>query len=315
LKPASTALANLINSGNFCSFDCYQFQTTSGLNIYLTAADFDIIDPATSITYLRGSPGSGAPRVDSKTSQSRGHWKRGLDSDTWTVAIDAQVTDPFTGAYTYPDVAGTIPWLTACRAGFFENATATVLRAYYASPPAPWGSPAARTAVGTLIIFSGIVEKVDANQVTSVFSLADYKSLMTIEMPRNVYQSSCRHQLFDSGCTLSASSFAKSGTVLNGTTKSIIIANPGAPSGSGTYTLGRIVFTSGQNNGLQQTVGAWDGGWTFWLLYQFPFTPQVGDTFTVYPGCNKTLATCTAFNNAVNFGGEPFIPDPSVTLG
>ena len=35
----------------------------------------------------------------------------------------------------------------------------------------------------------------------------------------------------------------------------------------------------------------------------------VGDTIYLYPGCDRTLATCTAkFGNSANFGGFPFIP-------
>jgi hypothetical protein len=35
-----------------------------------------------------------------------------------------------------------------------------------------------------------------------------------------------------------------------------------------------------------------------------------GDTFTIYPGCNKLRTTCQAFGNDINFGGQPFIPPP-----
>ena len=34
-----------------------------------------------------------------------------------------------------------------------------------------------------------------------------------------------------------------------------------------------------------------------------------GDTFAVYPGCDKRLETCIGrFNNVINFRGEPYVP-------
>jgi len=36
---------------------------------------------------------------------------------------------------------------------------------------------------------------------------------------------------------------------------------------------------------------------------------QVGDTFTIAPGCDKNVTTCkNKFSNVVNFHGEPYLP-------
>jgi hypothetical protein len=43
--------------------------------------------------------------------------------------------------------------------------------------------------------------------------------------------------------------------------------------------------------------------------------PNTGDTFTAYPGCDKTQNTCTSkFNNLVNFGGFPYVPVPEAAI-
>jgi hypothetical protein len=40
-----------------------------------------------------------------------------------------------------------------------------------------------------------------------------------------------------------------------------------------------------------------------------------GDQFQLLPGCDRTLATCTSvFNNAVHFGGFPYIPTPETAV-
>jgi uncharacterized phage protein (TIGR02218 family) len=47
------------------------------------------------------------------------------------------------------------------------------------------------------------------------------------------------------------------------------------------------------------------------VIYPWPFAPQNGDQFTIYPGCDKTLDTCTnKFGNRPRFRGFKFIPIP-----
>ena len=312
--PSNPATTALIVSGAFYSVDLFTFTLTSGLVIRLTSADFDVIDDVGN-SYSCGSIGSGFPRIDSTGSKITSHFKRGLDSDSSTVVVMPTVQDPFSGALTYPDVAGSIPWLTACRIGLFDNADVRVARGYYAQPPLPSYTAASRTCVGTCPWVRGVVGSVDGNQTSTTFQIDDYKSLLTVNMPRNLYQSSCRHQLYDSGCTLAAASYSRTGAVAAGSTAANIVASVAAPPGSATFTLGRIVFTSGKNNSFTRSVANWDGISNFTLLSPFPYAPQVGDAFTAYAGCDKQLSTCTAFGNQLNFGGNPYIPPPEITLG
>ncbi len=314
MKTASAPLTALINSGSFLDVTLYTITTTSGLTIRLADADFDVWDVAGN-RYYSGAIGSGYPRIDTARSRATGHWKRGLDSDTWTVTIMPAVQDPMTGVLTYPDVAGGTPWLTACRIGIFDNASVLVTRAYFSAPPAAPFSEAGSTCVGTVIVFSGYVDSIDLTQTSSIFSVSDYKALLTITMPRNLYQPSCRNQLFDAGCGLSAGAYAGTGTAHAGCTPALIGATLPAPGGSGTWQLGRVKFTSGANAGFQRTISAWDGASTFSVTSPFPFPIALGDTFTIWPGCDKSLWTCKNFGNFVNFRGEPYIPVPEVSLG
>jgi uncharacterized phage protein (TIGR02218 family) len=49
------------------------------------------------------------------------------------------------------------------------------------------------------------------------------------------------------------------------------------------------------------------------LPLAFPYTPQVGDTFTLTAGCDHRKDTCkNKFNNLVNFRGEPFVPGQDI---
>jgi hypothetical protein len=56
-------------------------------------------------------------------------------------------------------------------------------------------------------------------------------------------------------------------------------------------------------------------GVSMFLIAPFPFTVAVGDTFTAFPGCDKSLQTCTnKFQNQLNFGGEDLIPKPETAV-
>lgn len=78
----------------------------------------------------------------------------------------------------------------------------------------------------------------------------------------------------------------------------------------GYYAFGLLTFTSGLNAGYSMDVRTSSVG-ALTLALPMARAIQVGDTYTVTPGCDRTAGTCNArFNNIVNFRGEPFIPGP-----
>jgi uncharacterized phage protein (TIGR02218 family) len=85
-------------------------------------------------------------------------------------------------------------------------------------------------------------------------------------------------------------------------------ATPTAAAASGWFNDGLITFTSGELSGQKAEVKDWDGT-TLALYLPLQFTPAPGDTFTIEPGCNKTLGDCRdKFNNVINRRAEDFIP-------
>jgi uncharacterized phage protein (TIGR02218 family) len=45
------------------------------------------------------------------------------------------------------------------------------------------------------------------------------------------------------------------------------------------------------------------------LAQAMPYAIQVGNSFQIVAGCDKTHQTCISkFNNIINFRGEPFVP-------
>ena len=128
------------------------------------------------------------------------------------------------------------------------------------------------------------------------------------------YGARCSADLGDSRCAIDLSSPTLRGS---GSASELHATSRFTASGidsyaDGWFTAGRLVWTSGANNGLAievktHRVGA--DGVTLELWQAMPETIAPGDAFTVTAGCDKSFSTCVArFNNAVNFRGFPHIP-------
>lgn len=305
-----TALSDLIFSGNFSDFDLYTISCANGDVIRFTSADF----PINATINLAGVQTTGfyatSPLVDQKESKVQAHWKIGLDTDTWTVVVMPRPIDLVTGAV-FPDQLGNLPWAQAAMGGFLDAADFQVDRAYFSTMPT-WPVPVSGAVpAGTWTVFAGVVAEVDPLDDAVVITANDYRSLLTTQMPLHFFGGGCRWTLFDAGCTLNAASFVTSTTARTGSTQTNIVTSGLTPpaGSSGTFQLGKVVFTSGNNSGFAATVTSWDGT-NLALMSPLPFAVTVGDAFNVYPGCRKTIADCVAFNNKINFGGQSFIPAP-----
>jgi hypothetical protein len=303
MKTAPTGLITLLGTGVFVFCDLYQFTLTTGQVLRYTTSDMDIV--------YAGSTYSSALFFDQLGTKASGHWKTGLDTDTWQVYVMPVGVDPVTGA-SFPIKIGNTSWLAAVAAGALAGATVDIHRAYWPSWPQPWSSPLAAFSdgSGTYVIvdyFAGRVAAVDCMRNQAVISINSWMDVFKIVMPRNYWQSNCRWTLFDAGCQLVQSNFNVPGTAQAGTTQSQIVT-AGLGLTSGYFALGQVTMTSGLNSGFRRMVKSFDGT-TMFLIAPFPFTVAPGDVFVAYPGCDKTLTTCTVkFGNAVNFGGEDLIP-------
>jgi uncharacterized phage protein (TIGR02218 family) len=85
----------------------------------------------------------------------------------------------------------------------------------------------------------------------------------------------------------------------------------GNTEGLAIFAQGTILFTSGVNEGVYRTIKGQSTAVAFGLdlVYPLETPPSAGDTFQIWPGCDKTSATCTArFDNLKAFRGYPFTP-------
>ena len=71
----------------------------------------------------------------------------------------------------------------------------------------------------------------------------------------------------------------------------------------------------GEYRWYSRTIAAFVSGATVTVKLAFLFPVAPGDQFELLPGCDRTTATCAnIFNNAVNFGGFPYIPTPETAV-
>ena len=136
------------------------------------------------------------------------------------------------------------------------------------------------------------------------------------------YSLSCRHTLGDTGCgvdlTLGNFSYSNTvGTVLDSRNE-FTISTPSGTHDDDWYAGGFCEFTSGLNNGVALDVRTYTmSSGRVLLTTDAPRTIQVGDAFTIYAGCNKSVDHCrdkflntTTSGVGLNIGATPYIPGP-----
>lgn len=84
---------------------------------------------------------------------------------------------------------------------------------------------------------------------------------------------------------------------------------------TGYFDLGYIVWLTGANAGTITAIRSYFTGGVISFYKPLANSPVTGDTFTIYPGCDKRMATCQyKFNNLINHGGMEFMPPPETTV-
>ena len=128
-----------------------------------------------------------------------------------------------------------------------------------------------------------------------------------------LYTAACSADLGDGRCRIDLSNptFRGAGAVILPEATAAFTASGLDSFEDGWFAAGKLIFTSGANNGLSVEVKNHRKGAAVRLtLWQaMPEQIEAGDTFVVTAGCDKRFDTCRArFNNAVNFRGFPHIP-------
>ncbi|MEN6302477.1 MAG: DUF2163 domain-containing protein [Armatimonadia bacterium] len=196
-----------------------------------------------------------------------------------------------------------VPLLQAARRGLLGGAEIKIEKGFTDDPANP--------IAGLVHLFEGRIGDVEINSTSVQCEVKSFTELLDTMVPRNVFQTACLHTLYSAGCGVSKAANSLGLSAVAGTTAGLLVCGV---SGAGVYDLGELVCTSGVNAGVRRAVKQHAAGQLL-LSFPFPDVPAVGDTFTVYKGCDKTLGTCKAkFANGARFKGFPFVPAPETAV-
>lgn len=283
MKTATAGMiAMLQNNNTFYIADLYTFTLQNGAVYYYTDADITLVYDTHTFVHneLR------LQRTGTKLTT-------GLEVDTMSINVYPQSTDLMNG----------VTFLKALAQGQIDGAIVKVDRAIMTA----WGD----LSNGVISMFIGRVSEANMSRTNAVITVKSELELLNIQMPKNLYNLSCIHTLYDAGCTLAKTSFQTTTSINSGSTTTTLKFTDAQATGY--FEQGFLVFTSGANNGLKRTIKTHTNG-TLTLALALPSIPAVGDTFTIYAGCDRTQSTCVnKFNNLLHFRGFPFIPPPEAT--
>lgn len=265
----------------------YGYGPPAAARLFYTDADQDLVYAGN--TYLRTHPA--VSRTGTKCSLD-------LSVDTVEVSLFGAATDLVLG----------VPFPQFARNGGFDGATVSIDRCFM---PA-YGD----TSAGVVNLFFGNVSEVKPSRSAVVLTVSSQLELLNLDMPRNLLSPGCIHSLFDTGCTLNQANYPSFGFVSAGSS-TLTVNSTDLNMPSGYFTQGTILFTSGPNTGSAATIKqhtVTGGVNTLSLMAPISQAPAAYDQFVVFPGCDKTMATCQGkFNNLVHFRGWPFVPSPTAS--
>jgi uncharacterized phage protein (TIGR02218 family) len=277
MKTIHADLLTYLNANKqFLICDLLTMALVSGNSYYYTNADRNIG------VYLS---------TDVQFSRSRVIWRTGVQVSELQLEF-------------YPKFTSTInstEFHKACRAGALDGATITLQRAYYIiGAPMTW--------------FAGrVAGDLEIARSKIMCTVKDNLELLSTSLPRNVFQPSCMHTLYDADCGLNRDNFSY-GTTVAAANLNWIQTPLGSTFPPGTWNLGKIKFTSGANIGQSYTIRAYAEG-QIALAKMMTTIPAAGDSLILYLGCDLQRATCQSrFNNLAHFRGFPDVPVPETVL-
>jgi uncharacterized phage protein (TIGR02218 family) len=282
MKTADSALVAFLNSARQAvQFDLWTIRLANDITLLWTDADIDLT--VTGRSFVRG------PAIP----RDRVKWVRGIEVDQLKARFDGPGV-----------IIGGVALPAFAAAGGFDGATAVLERVYLND---------SGVVQGALVWFPGVVAQVAPSRMGAELTIKSQLVQLNQQLPRNLYQSGCLNDLFDSQCAVSRAAHTHTGTVT-------AVSSSGVPGFTGTvsggfadgfFSLGVCSMTSGANAGLARTVRASAGGGALTFTRPWPFPVAVGDTYSLTPGCDKLAATCAAkFANLPRFRGLPYIPVP-----
>lgn len=156
-----------------------------------------------------------------------------------------------------------------------------------------------------LVMWMGRVLNTKFDEFEMELSLESILSSMQRIILTRSYQKNCPHLLYGTACGVDP--VLHKVTTAAKTVSGVTVSAPISPA-DGYYAGGMVTYTSVHSGTVERRFIAGNTGGTL-TLDRYPYGLLVGQSFELWPGCDRTLADCKdKFNNIANFGGQPFIP-------
>lgn len=183
------------------------------------------------------------------------------------------------------------------KAGLYDHAAVEVRLCNWADP-----------SQGSVMLRRGWLGEVVFSEGRYMASLRGLHDLMTRKVGKT-YTPECRYDLGDGCCGVNVAALTITG-IVTALISERQFTDATLGEVSGTFNNGKLTWLSGANAGTQAEVCAWDYDTQSLTLWLPPVHPvQIGDTYSLTPGCDKRFSTCRArFGNGENYGGFPYLP-------
>lgn len=283
----------LLATRQFVFADCYTIMAPNGDTIWCTNAQKDMIV----------IPWGGGVKVQFtsegvKVSGIRMNIGIGVDVDEQEVQLDFDDTTVFQG----------IPLSRALLWGRFDGGSIARDR-YFA---AEWGGGNAPTVwMGGTRLFSGNIA--DLDEVGRSYCKLKVRSdlaKLEINMPKELFQPSCKNAIYDAGCGLDRSLFQVNGIVGAASTQSRI----NWAGATAVMKLGTVYIETAAGVTLVRTIRDVLPGIALLLSNPLEQVPEVGHDFATFQGCDRSFTRCGVLGNQAKFRGKPFVPTEETAL-
>jgi hypothetical protein len=239
--------------------------------------------------------------------------------------IDELEVDMLVGGDDYIVLGNTsnMTWQEAIFHGLFDGGYCRLDRTFFATNPGD--SRILGTCQGSITWFYGRLSDITVGRTKITIKVKSLLDLLTIQMPRRLYQASCGWIFGAPGCDYNRVTGAAPGggsgtgqvglTMLAGSDQNHLVFDTGVwvPNPTDIYDNGTITSLNGLNLGYSRTIGMISGN-TIYFLKPWIFPVVAGDEFNLLPGCNHTQSRCADFHNTDRFGGFPYIPPPETAI-
>lgn len=282
MKQVSDELREHLHSRKeFLKCDLYELTLQSGLIFRYANYDMNITLPDGRVFFYRGPQ---FKRERTKLSSE-------ITVDKMNVNVLVDQTDKI----------GNAPMLHIAHNGGFDDAQLSVYKCFVDTPG---------VVVGTVEMFTGDINVKDGGGIEMNWEVKSKVQKLNVDYPLGKYYPTCPYSLYDAGCGLNVEDYTIYGTVTIQNGYQSFYTN--IPLVNGYYDQGGIEFLTGDLVGVSAPI-KWSGvneistGIT--MMIPLNAMPAVGDTFKMYPGCNKTPEQCKSrFNNFIHNRATPFIP-------